>query len=81
VQQTLQNKRTHWCVVSVDESVLQFSFMWFPLLRALHELQFDSLIHPAPAQRQPATPNFSLFFVLEFYLVITSAKTVTKNHV
>ena len=40
-----------------------------------------SLIHPAPAQRQPATPNFSLFFVLEFYLVITSAKpgkAVTK---
>ena len=37
-----------------------------------------SLIHPAPRQRQPATPNFSLFFVLEFYLVITSAKAVTK---
>jgi hypothetical protein len=33
--------------------------MWFPLLRALHELQFDP--PSASAAPQPATPNFSLF--------------------
>jgi hypothetical protein len=52
--------------------------MWFPLLRALHELQFD----PPSATPAPASnAKFFLFFVLEFYLVITAAKTVTKNHV
>jgi len=53
--------------------------MWFPLLRALHELQFD----PPSASAAPAS-NAKFFFIFRFGVlpcVITSAKTVTKNHV
>jgi hypothetical protein len=42
--------------------------MWFPLLRALHELQFDSLIHPTQRQRQPATQIFLYFSFWSFTL-------------